>query len=108
MKERQAWCCLQVKLCDPCLSALCVPWCKKVLYKYLSYSFPFLYYRHPRPHAAFYTEPVVANCVVFVRSAREAFGDQLGRPAERQSADVDAATEETARVLHRAAEDRPP
>jgi len=21
-KERQAWCCLQVKLCDPCLSAL--------------------------------------------------------------------------------------
>ena len=27
-KERQAWCCLQVKLCDPCLSALCVPWCK--------------------------------------------------------------------------------
>jgi len=22
MKERQAWCCLQVKLCDPCLSAL--------------------------------------------------------------------------------------
>jgi len=23
--ERQAWCCLQVKLCDPCLSALYVP-----------------------------------------------------------------------------------
>jgi len=22
MKERQAWCCLQVKLCDPCLNAL--------------------------------------------------------------------------------------
>ena len=39
-KERQAWCCLQVKLCDPCLSALCVPWCKKALYKYSS--FPFL------------------------------------------------------------------
>jgi len=32
---------LQVKLCDPCLSALCVPWCKKALYKYSS--FPFLY-----------------------------------------------------------------
>ena len=39
-KERQAWCCLQVKLCDTCLSALCVPWCKKTLYKYSS--FPFL------------------------------------------------------------------
>jgi len=39
-KERQAWCCLQVKPCDPCLSALCVPWCKKALYKYSS--FPFL------------------------------------------------------------------
>ena len=44
-KERQAWCCLQVKLCDPCLSALYVPWCKKALYKYSSFpflSFPFL------------------------------------------------------------------
>jgi len=42
-KERQAWCCLQVKLqCDPCLSALCVHWCKKALYKYSSFpSFPF-------------------------------------------------------------------
>jgi len=43
-KERQAWCCLQVKLCGPCLSALCVPWCKKALYKYSSFpflSFPF-------------------------------------------------------------------
>jgi len=40
-KERQVWCCLQVKLCDPCLSALCVPRCKKELYKYSS--FPFLY-----------------------------------------------------------------
>jgi len=38
-KERQAWCCLQVKLCDPCLSALCVPWCKKALYKYSSFHF---------------------------------------------------------------------
>ena len=40
----QAWCCLQVKLCDPCLSALCVPWCKNALYKYSSFpflSFPF-------------------------------------------------------------------
>ena len=40
---RQAWCCLQVKLCDPCLSALCVPWCKKALNKYSF--FPFLYQR---------------------------------------------------------------
>ena len=39
MKERQAWCCLQVKLCDPCLSALCVPWCNKALYKYSSFPF---------------------------------------------------------------------
>jgi len=39
-KGRRAWCCLQVKLCDPCLSALCVPWCKKVLYKYSSFPFP--------------------------------------------------------------------
>jgi len=31
---------LQVKLCDPRLSALSVPWCKKALYKYSS--FPFL------------------------------------------------------------------
>ena len=42
-KERQAWCCLQVKLCDPCLSALCVPWCEKALYKYSSFPFPFPY-----------------------------------------------------------------
>jgi len=28
------------KVCDPRLSALCVPWCKKVLHKYSS--FPFL------------------------------------------------------------------
>ena len=40
MKERQAWYCLQVKLCDPCLSTLYVPWCEKALYKYSS--FPFL------------------------------------------------------------------
>ena len=40
--ERQALCCLQVKLCDPCLSALCVPWCKKALYKYSSFPFPLL------------------------------------------------------------------
>jgi len=40
-KERRAWCCLQVKLCDPCLSALrvCVR-TKMVLYKYSS-SLPF-------------------------------------------------------------------
>jgi len=39
-KERQAWCCLQVKLCDPCPSALDVPWCEKALYKYSSFPFP--------------------------------------------------------------------
>ena len=33
-------CYLQVKLCDPRLSALYVPWCEKALYKYSS--FPFL------------------------------------------------------------------
>jgi len=33
---------LQVKLCDPRLSALSVPWCKKALYKYSSFPF-FLY-----------------------------------------------------------------
>ena len=29
---------MQVKLCDPCLSALYVPWCEKALYKYSSLS----------------------------------------------------------------------
>ena len=52
LTPRQAWCCLQVKLCDPCLSALCVrvPWCDKALYKYSS--FPFLYtrWRHQWRH----------------------------------------------------------
>jgi len=51
-KERQAWCCLQVKLCGPCPSTLCVPWCKKALYKYSSFPFPFLYSR------------IVCNCDV--------------------------------------------
>ena len=39
-KERQAWCCLQVILCDPCLSALkvCVR-TKMALYKYPSFPF---------------------------------------------------------------------
>ena len=42
----KAWCCSQVKLCDPCLSALCVPCCKKALYKYSSFPFPvFNWYR---------------------------------------------------------------
>jgi len=42
-EERQAWCSLQVKLCDPYLSAL--RRCVKALYKYYSFSFlsfPFL------------------------------------------------------------------
>ena len=42
-KERQAWCYLQVKLCDPRLSALSVVATIKALYKYTSFlSFPFL------------------------------------------------------------------
>jgi len=41
-KERQAWCCLQVKLCDLRLSALSVVATIKALYKYTSFlSFPF-------------------------------------------------------------------
>ena len=41
-KERQAWCYLQVKLCDPRLSALSVVATIKALYKYTSFlSFPF-------------------------------------------------------------------
>ena len=40
---RQAWCYLQVKLCDPRLSALSVVATIKALYKYTSFlSFPFL------------------------------------------------------------------
>jgi len=40
-KERQAWCCLQVKLCDPRLSASSVVATIKALYKYTSFlSFP--------------------------------------------------------------------
>ena len=62
-KERQAWCCLQVKLCDPCLSALCVPWCKKALYKYSS--FHFLLYR-PGPHICERS----ASSVAFQRSVQ--------------------------------------
>jgi len=39
-KERQAWCCLQVKLRDPCLSALCVPWCKRRYINTLPFPLP--------------------------------------------------------------------
>jgi len=49
-KERQAWCCLQVKLCDPCMSALCVPWCKKALYKYSSFPLCLLCYQRTSNH----------------------------------------------------------
>ena len=38
-KERQAWCNLQVKLCDPCLSALWVWHTKMALYKYSTFRF---------------------------------------------------------------------
>jgi len=37
--ERQAWCNLQVKLCDPCLSALRLCVVEKALYKYSSFHF---------------------------------------------------------------------
>ena len=41
-KKRQAWCYLQVKLCDPCLSALSVPpWPKKRYINTLPFPFPF-------------------------------------------------------------------
>jgi len=40
---------LQVKLCDPCLSALCVPWCKKALYKYSSFPFFLLRWQELHP-----------------------------------------------------------
>jgi len=40
MKERQAWCNFQVKLCDPCLSTLWVCVLCMMLYKYSA--FPFL------------------------------------------------------------------
>jgi len=44
MKERQAWCYLQVKLCDPYLSALSVrPWPKKCYINTLPVLFLFLY-----------------------------------------------------------------
>jgi len=40
-KERHAWCYLQVKLCDPCLSALSVPpWPKKRYINTLPFLFP--------------------------------------------------------------------
>ena len=45
-KERQAWCCLQVKLCDPRLSALSVVATIKALYKYTCFLFPFYYVGH--------------------------------------------------------------
>ena len=47
-KERQAWCYLQVKLCDPCLSALSVPPRRKK--RYIKYSsFPFSFAHTPLP-----------------------------------------------------------
>ena len=49
-KERQVWCCLQVKLCDPCLSALRV--CmrtKMALSKYTSFPFLSFYAEYPTP-----------------------------------------------------------
>jgi len=47
-----AWCCLQLKLCDPCLSALraCVR-TKMALYKYSS--FPLLMHKHTRSYTKF-------------------------------------------------------
>ena len=42
-----AWCCLQVKLCDPCLSTLSVPWCKR---RYIN-TLPFLSFLTTNPSA---------------------------------------------------------
>jgi len=60
-KERQAWCYLQVKLCDPCLSALYVPWCEKALCRYSS--FPFLSHRsrQPKRHLDRFDQPFLAG-----------------------------------------------
>jgi len=53
---------LQVKLCDPCLSALYVPWCEKALYKYSS--FPFLSsIWHRRKPAGFFFRSVPLPCL---------------------------------------------
>ena len=79
-KERQAWCCLHLKLCDPCLSALDVPWCEKALYKYSSFPFPRMYSErssfHPNRFAFGGVIPERVNtiktcCKCFQHSAEE-------------------------------------
>jgi len=75
-KERQAWGCLQVKLCDPCLSALCVPWCKKALYKYYSFpSFPFLSKSIP-PLACYNFDTYEWILIFFVRNVTDKVSNQ--------------------------------
>jgi len=71
-KERQAWCCLQVKLCDPCLSALYVPWCEKALYKYSFFPFPFLFgpghtalYGNQLPNGKGHSSPTFGPCLLW-------------------------------------------
>ena len=57
-KERQAWCCLQVKLRDPRLSALSVVATIKALYKYTSF-LSFLFHS-PQPDTSLYRETMHA------------------------------------------------
>jgi len=49
-KERQAWCCLQVKLCDPCLSALRVCVCTKMAHINPLPFFSFYWNPYPKRH----------------------------------------------------------
>ena len=68
---------LQVKLCDPCLRALYVPWCKKALYKYSSFPFSGLYF-NSRPSDRLFSgsmQPQAEQrrttiCLAYVRHAR--------------------------------------
>jgi len=60
----------EVKLCDPCLSTLCVPWCKKALYKYSSFpSFPYQE-KTFLPSTGFRVVDVRVQMVVFVVSVK--------------------------------------
>jgi len=96
---------LQAQLCGPCLSALCVPWCKKALYKYSS--FPFLILASPLPcrlwanttlstkpevhsilqcrHRRIESRPQLLTCTEsFVKFGREMF-ERTDRQTDRQT-----------------------